>query len=91
MKIVSALSEKLSVLNYGEFYYTQSAKITWRILNPCSAHDSTSYVTVMEPKERRIIYLFLSKLKRLKLNVTTLGVLLLQYRYYNDNYLTSTL
>ena len=79
MKIVGNLLEKMSMPNYGKFYYTQSAKITRRILNPCSAHDWTSYVTVMEAKERQIIYLFLSKLKRLKLNLTTMGVLLLQY------------
>ena len=81
MKIVSALLEKLSMLGYEKFffYYTQNATITRRILKPCSAHDSTGYVTVMEPKGRHIKQLFLTKLKRLKLNLTTAGVLLLQY------------
>ena len=79
MKLASALLEKLSILGYEKFYYTQSATATWRILKTYSAHDSTSYVTVMEPKERHIIQLLLLKLKRLKLNFTAVGVLPLQY------------
>ena len=72
MKIVSALLEKLSVLGYEKFYYAQSSATTWRILKPYSAHDSTSYVTVMGPKERHIIQLLLAKF-------TEVGILLLQY------------
>ena len=77
MKIVSALLEKLSILGYEKFYYAQSATTTRLILEPYSAHDSTSYVTVMEPKERHIIQLLPSQLKRLKLNFTTVSVCVL--------------